>query len=262
MRGNWRLWGITAAVGVALMVLLGGFASASGSGYNLSFTQTPTNSVPAVGLTELSSSYSSGLYMNASFSVAGTIDLTNSNYIYWVYFGGITSENETASVWFTNNTTVGTWYASSSTGGGSGYLPFTLSNSGSTLSFEINISAVGQSGSFNLDAYAAYGTSSSTSYTWLGSGFGETGTGGGGGGGGACSGTNCNVAAPANALFGGIFLIAVIGLVVVIVVVVVVVLLVVRRRKPPTATPPLAPQPGWAPPPPTGGQMPPPPPPQ
>ncbi len=256
MRGKWRLWGITAVVGMALVLLVGGFASASGSGYNLSFTATPTNSVAAVGLTALSSSYSSGLFMNASFSVAGTVDLTNADYGYWIYFGGITSENETAIVEFSNNTTVGDWYSYSTTSFGEGYLPYTISNGGSTVSFEINISAVGAASSFQLDGYAFYDTATTASDSWIGSSFTST----GGGGGVTCTGTSCNVATPANALFSGLFLVAVVGVVVVIVVIVVVVLLVVRRRKPPTGAPPPGQQPGWVPPPPPGAPPPPPPP--
>jgi hypothetical protein len=261
MRGFKRMWGWSAVVGVVLLMLLGGLASASGSGYNLSFSQTPSNADSSVGLSSLSSSYSSGLYMNASFTVAGKLDLTSDFYEYWVYFGGIYSTNETAVVSFTNNTTFAFWEASSGTGGGFGYLPFTVVNSGSTIDFEINISSVGSSTSFALDAYALYDGPSGASYSWLGSGF-------GGGGSGSCTATSCNVAAPAGALLGGLFLFALIGVVIVVVVIVVVVVLVMRKRPPAAAPPPNAP-PGWmppplapgVPPPPPGAPMPPPPPP-
>ncbi len=259
MRGKWRLWGITAAVGVAMVLLVGGLASASGSGYNQSYTQTPTNANSAVGLTAVSSSYSGGPNLTASFSVAGTVDVSSGNYGYWIYFGGTSSDNASAIVEFSNNTTAGFWYSYTDESFGEGPEAFVLSNGGSTLTFQINITSVGPSTNFAVDAYAWYETESAVSYSWLGTDYQNTP--GGGGGGVTCSGTSCNVAAPANTLFGGILLFAVIGIVVVIVIVVVVVLLVVRRRKPPTAAPPAQAQ-GWMPPPPPGAAPPPPPPPQ
>jgi len=260
MSGRWRWLGTSAIAGVALVLALSGLASATGSGYNQSYTQTPTNVVAAVGLTAVSSSYSAGPTMTVSFSVAGTINLTSDYYGYWIYFGGTSSDNASAIVEFSNNTTAGFWYAYTTSSFTYGYQAFVLSNGGATMTFQINITAVGPSTDFAIDAYAWYETDSSVSYSWLGTDYQNIP--GGGGGGGTCTDTSCTTNA-ANTLFGGFILLAIIGVVVVIVIIVVVVVLVTRKRPPAAQMPPPG-APGWAPPPPPppGMAPPPPPPPQ
>ena len=213
----------------------------------------------------MTSSYSGGPNLTASFSVAGTVNLASDFYGYWVYFGGTSSSNASSIVEFSNNTTAGFWYAYSTSSYAFGAEAFVLSNGGSTLTFQINITDVGSSTNFAVDAYAWYETSSAISYSWLGTDYNNL---GGGGGGVSCGVNGCTTSGGASNAFGGFVLYAVIGIVVVVVVIVVVVLLVMRKRPPAGAPPPM--QPGWMPPPPPGAPplppqyqpMPPPPPPQ
>jgi hypothetical protein len=268
MSGKWRSIGAGTAVAMVTALLLSGIVAASGSGYNQSYSQTPTNSNTAVGLTAVSSTYTSGAAnLTASFSVAGTIDLTTSDYLYAVWFGGTAESNFTAEAYFTNNTTAGFYVTASSVGGEFGVMHFTLSNSGSTLTFSIATALVGPASNFAIDAYALYSTRSSVQYSWLGTYYSHSGGGSGSCGSSGCTGSSSSGSSTSS--FGGAVLYGIIGVVIVVVVVVAVLLLVMRRRRPPTAAP--APMQagtmppstlGTAPPPPSGAPMPPPPPPQ
>ncbi len=265
MSGRAKLLGLSVVAAVALVLVLGGSVAATGSGYNQSYTQTPTNTITAVGLSAVSSSYSSGPNLTASFSVAGAINLANSDYGYWVYFGGTSSANASTIVEFSNNTTAGFWYAYSNSGSSLGSEAFVLSNGGATLTFQINVTSVGSSNAFAVDAYAWYVTNTAESYSWLGTDYQNL---GGGGGGITCSGDSCTTNAAASSLFSGFLLYAILGIIVVVVIVVVVLVVVMRGRRPPAGAPPpmqggwMPPlQPGMAPPPPQYQPMPPPPPP-
>jgi hypothetical protein len=268
MNGFGKMLGLSAAATVALVLVLSGSVAATGSGYNQSYTQTSTVAVSAVGLTGVTSSYSGGPNLTASFTVAGVIDLSNSAYDYWVYFGGTSSSNASAIAEFTNNTTAGTWTAYSNSGSAFGVEAYSLSNGGSTLTFQLNLSSVGPSTGFAIDAYAYFLTGSAYDYSWLGTDY-QPGAGGGGGGG-SCGVGGCTVngGGAAGFVFGGFLLFAVLGLVVVVIIIIVIVVLVTHGKKPPMGTPPPMPpgwmppgQPGMAPPPPPPLSMPPPPPP-
>ncbi|MGC2789456.1 MAG: hypothetical protein WA547_05295 [Thermoplasmata archaeon] len=254
------------AAAIAAVLVLSGGVAASGSGYNLSYTQTYTGSYPAIGLTGVSSSYSSGSNITASFTVSGQINLVSDDYSYDFWFGGTASTNTTAWVFISNNTTTGEYYGGTSESSEYGTINYTLSNGGSTLTLSIATNVVGPSSSFAIDVFAGYSTSTTGSYDWLGTDYGDFG--GGGGNGVTCTATSCTAApAAASSLLSGLLLYAVLGIVVVVIVIVVVVMLVMRGKKPPTSAPaPGAgwmppPQPGMAPPPPQYQPMPPPPPP-
>jgi len=250
---------------VTCLVALSGLASASGSGYNLSFTQSANGSNPNSDLVAVSSSYSSGPNLSAQFTVAGTVVTTSDDYVYEVWFGGSAAGNATAYAIFENNTTSGYYFGETSNAGSFGVLGFALSNGGATLSFSIATDLLPPSSSFTLNAVAIYGTETSYSYSWLGSDYGPTGNGGGGSG--TCTATSCT-STPAGSSGSGSWTYIIIGVVVVVVVVALVLVLVMRKKKGTPPPPPMGQpgQPAWgAPPPPAGGpqtwQNPPPPPP-
>jgi hypothetical protein len=258
--------GLVVVAAVACLVALSGLASASGSGYNLSFTQSANGSNANSDLIAVSSSYSSGPNLSAQFTVAGTVVTNSEDYIYEVWFGGSSDSNATAYTLFSNNTTSGYYFGETSNAGSFGQLPFTLSNGGATLSFSIATDLLPPSSSFTLNAVAIYGTETSYSYSWLGSDYGPTGNGGGGSG--TCTATSCTTT-PAGSSGVGSWTYIIVGVIVVVVVVALVLVLVMRKKKG-TPPPPGMGQPGqpaWgAPPPPGGGgsqtwQNPPPPPP-
>ena len=242
--------GASAATAVALVLLISGSVAASGSGYNLSYSTTPTVTNTNVGLTSVSSSYTSGPNLTVSFTVAGTVILNSGDYFYYAYFGGTAESNATAFAFFTNNTTAG--YYDSVSADSFGVMFFTLSNGGSTLSFSIATAAVGPSSSFAVDVFAVYGTVTAGQYSWLGTHY---------SGSGSCGASGC-VTTPTSTSsgLGGIVLYAIIGVVVAVVIIALVVVLVMRgRRGPSAAPPPMAP--GAMPPPPPGTGSPPTPPP-
>ncbi|MGI0130551.1 MAG: hypothetical protein ACREEC_10445, partial [Thermoplasmata archaeon] len=107
MRGRMKLLGLAPVAALALILVLSGSVAATGSGWNQSYTQGSTTSNTAVGLTGVSSSYSSGPNLTASLTVAGTLNLGSEDYTYWVYFGGTAASNASADVYFNNNTTEG-----------------------------------------------------------------------------------------------------------------------------------------------------------
>lgn len=259
MRGRAGTWGLSAVGAIALVVCLSAAAVASGSGYNQSYTQSPTTSNASVALTAVSSSYSSGLDLNASFTVEGSLVLNNEQYGYFVWFGGTTEANSTAEALFSNNTTAGEYYAFSSGSYSFGGLPYSIS--GSTLTFAIPTSIVGPSSTFSIDVYAWYEATGGTSaaFSWLGTDYANHGTGGGG----SCGATGCSSTSSGSGSSSGLsaaVLGAIIGAVVVIAIVAVVVVLLVRRRRPPMQAQPGAPG-AVMPPPPPGAAPPPPPPP-
>jgi preprotein translocase subunit SecG len=278
MRGMWKVLGTSVVVAVVAMMLLSGWAAAAGSGYNLSYTSSQSCLVSDICLRSVSSTYSgSGLFMNVSFSVAGSVQAWSEDFAYWVWFGGTAETNASAWMLLAGNATSGTFEYAVDNSYGYDTINFT-GNNASTASFEIPIGAIGPSSSYALDVYAWYSTSSSSAYDWLGTDYQQTsgsgGTGGGGtGGGGTGSGGSGNGSSPTTSSSGagGLLTYAIIGVVVLVIVAVVALLLVSRRRK--TPPPAMAPQPGmapmgYAPPPPPGmappppmGQMPPPPPP-
>jgi hypothetical protein len=242
---------------MAAVLFAAPLASASGSGYNLNFSQASNGGINSgVDLVALSSSDNGAGKLTISFTVAGSVVTTNSAYIYDVYFGGSSASTATGYFLLTNNSTVGTLITSASGGGGFGYAAYTIS--GSSLSFLVNTSSVGASSTFTLNAAAVFSGPSGDSVSYLGSAY-------NGGGGGNCNAAGCiptsNVATN---FFSGLILIALVFLVVIVVIIVVVVVVVVRKKPGP---PPMgwSPAPGQPmappPPPPPMGQPPAPPPP-
>ncbi|MCI4320385.1 MAG: hypothetical protein L3J87_04270 [Thermoplasmata archaeon] len=229
----------------AAILLTAPAALASGSGYNLSFSQSSNGSVnSAVDLVSLSSSTSGSAQLSISFTVAGSVGTTNAYDTYYVYFGGNSASSATGYFLLSDNATAGILESAGSGSFGYGAAPFTVSGGGSTLSFLVNTSAVGASSGFSLNAIATSSSPSGTSDSYLGSDY---------NGGGTCNAAGC-ISAPAvvNNIFSGLILIAVISLVAIVVIVVVVVIVVTRKKRMP---PPM----GWTAAP--GQQMPPPPPP-
>jgi hypothetical protein len=266
MKGTRKWLGISAIAVIALVLGLSGSVAASGTGYNLSFSQAEIGSFPDVALTALSTSNPSSSALGGSanvtvsFTVAGQFQSYSSqdDYLYWIYFGGDTDTNATAWVGFDNNNTSASWYSGSSGGYAYGTLLYTISGGGSTVTFSIATSVVGPSSSFSATAYAVYGSGTSGGYTWLGSDQSSV-PGGGNGGGGSCTSTGCTASTAAGFVLGGLLLAALIGVIVVVVIIVVVVVLVMRGRKASAQAPPPNP-PGWMPPSPPGMAPPPPPP--
>lgn len=267
-------------IAVAALLVASSVASASGSGYNLSFSQTPTAGVQSnVALTSLTTSYTAGTELNTTFTLAASPDLTSDYYVYWVYFGGDASTNATVYVEFSNNTTSAYYYVSSGSGGGGGggfgYINFTTS--GDSITFPIQTSWVGPASSFLVDVEAWFDNGNSYSVSWLGSDYSS--------GGGTCT-TDCgggSSSSTATGLFGlavgFLILLLLIPIIVIILIVVLVVVLVRRGRRnkqqttvvqqvvyqqpPPPGYPgqPGAPAPQYPPQqPPMGGSPPPPPP--
>ncbi|MCI4326178.1 MAG: hypothetical protein L3K16_00860 [Thermoplasmata archaeon] len=242
---------------VALVLCLVPLTAASGSGFNLSFSQVPNLSVNSnVAITALSTSYSSGPNLTVTTSVSGTIQTANGDYFYDWYFGGGGSDNSTAWVEYSNNTTSADYYGGSSSGGSSGSLPVHVS--GGTITFTISAGIVGPSSAFTANAYGEYVNdqgAGSYSYSYLGSNYDNAGcttldcvgTGGGGSSG--------NAAGLLGFGFALLLLIVVLPVVIIIIIIVVVVVLVVRKKPAPT------PPPTWQQPPPPGMMPPPPPPP-
>ncbi|MGI0131666.1 MAG: hypothetical protein ACREDK_01005 [Thermoplasmata archaeon] len=223
---------------VAVLALVPSLASAS-SGYNQSYSRAAGSTTNShIDLTLLASQDLGNGKLQVHFQTSGSLDLTSSDYQYYVYFGGATSSASTASVSFSNNTTVGTKVSSA----GFGTVPYTVSSGGTEVTFEMNESELPSASTFTLNAIAtaggsAYGVSS------IGSDF-----------------------APVQNLVNTLFWIEVaFGIVVVVIIVVIVVVLVVHRRRapPPPPAPAYAPSPSYPPMAPMapGGGMPPPPPP-
>ncbi|HXW66598.1 MAG TPA: hypothetical protein VEL82_01770 [Thermoplasmata archaeon] len=253
--------GLATIAGIACLVLASGLASAAGSGYNLTFSQSATTNVADVALTALSTSYSGGPNLTATMTVAGTFQMNNQNYEYAFFFGGTSTSSSAAYATFSNNSTFGYYESTTGSGGGSfGTIVYGLSNGGSSLSISLNITLVGPSSGFTANAWALYGTQSSGAVSYIGSAY--TNSGGGSGGGVTCTGTSCTTSAGTPAPFD--WWIVIVPIVVVIAVVAVVLVLLMRRRKPAAAPAPgmMPPPPGMMPPPPppTGGSVPPPPP--
>jgi hypothetical protein len=265
MNGIGKMLGVSAAAAVALILVLSGLAAASGSGYNLSYSQSSTTSPAAVAMDGLTTSYSSGPNLTTAFTAAGALDLSSSDYVYYVWFGGSDASNSTADAYFSNNTTAGFYIGYSSNAGSSGYLNFQLSNGGATLTFSIATALVGPASTFAVDVEAVYVNGASESFSWLGTDY-QPGSGGGGGV--SCTGTSCTVNnSPAASIWSGFLLYAVLGIVIVVVVIVVILMLVLRKKPRAPAQPPMQGgwmppgQPGMAPPPPQYQPMAPPPPP-
>ncbi len=161
------------AVSVLLLLEIGASAAGGGSGYNLYFEQKPTTSNLDIALTELTTSYSTGPNLTCSLVVAGTLDLSSSDYGYTVYFDGNTTTDSTAYASFSDNTTgvlvriIGSaWY---------GYTEifqaedFDLSEAGSTLTFGVNASYIGPASNFTVNAEAAGENGTGLQTSWLGS---------------------------------------------------------------------------------------------
>ena len=245
---------LVAAVAVLLSLGPVGAIPASGSGYNLTFSQAAGGvSNPNVDLVALSSQDPGGSNITISYTVSGTLELNGTSdpgYGYLLFFGGTTQSNSSAVVTFGNNTTAGTLLYSSSNGVGVLALFFVLSNGGSTMTFSLAKAVVGPASTFSLNAEAIYHSSSAYVFSFLGSAY-------QGSGGGGCPSTGGCTPAPSGggSSSPGNFLlyVGIIALVVVAVAVVAVVLILRRSNRPPG----LAGPGGWYP----GGPMPPPPPP-
>ncbi|MCI4343966.1 MAG: hypothetical protein L3J92_07675 [Thermoplasmata archaeon] len=234
MEAKWNGLGLVVVLVLAFVLGLSGFAAASGSGYNQSYTQSAGHATDgAVDLVAASSTYTSGPSLTISFSVSGTINYNSAQQGYIVWFGGASYENATAYAVFANGSAI--WISTTPTGEG------TLSPqvSGSTLSFAMATADLPAPSSFtfNVLAYDGY-TQSTGTYSWLGTNY---------NGGGTCTGTACSSTSGTSSSSFNWWIVIV--PVIVIVVVLVVVLVLVMRRKPPTPTPmvgqPMS-QPGWA----------------
>lgn len=229
---------------VLVVLLLAGVASASGSGYNQSYTRTAGSvSDSAVDLISVSSSDPGGNNITISFQVSGTVVLNSAQAGYYAWFGGSAAINSTAWVWLVNNMTSAQLYSMNS----ASHIPFTLGNAGASVTFSVAKAVVGSSASFSVNVYAFAVTSGSIAYSWLGTNY-------QGGGGASCGAVGCTTTGAGFAL-GSLLLYLVIGGVVIVAVVVLVVVLVVMRGK--RTTPPGM----WAPGGPAIGPPPPPPPP-
>jgi hypothetical protein len=262
MEAKWSRWGLGAVVTVVVALLLGGVASASGSGYNLTFSQAARGTNANTDLVAVSSNDPGGPNITVQFTVAGTLVLNSDQYVYGVWFGGSGPGNSTAAVEFSNNSTAGFYDGYGANSAQYGYMPYTLSAGGATLTFSIAKTIVPPPSSFALNAYAATGSKGSYSYSWLGSSY---------SGGGSCTTTSCTTttSSGSSGAFSSWWLV-IIPVVVVVVIVIVVLVLLMRRKPaqpgmmPPPGQPSMAPpgQTGWGnPPPPTSppGAMPPPP---
>jgi len=220
MEAKWKGVGLVFVLAVAFVLGLGGFAAATGSGYNQSYTQSAGHATNgAVDLVAASSSYTSGPSLTISFSVSGSISYTGAEVGYIVWFGGSSYENATAYAVFANGSAV--WISTTPTGEGL----LTPQVSGSTLSFSMptaNLPAPA-SFTFNVLAYDGY-TQSTGTYSWLGTDY---------NGGGTCTGSTCTTTGTSSSFNWWIVIVPV----VIIVVVIVVVLVMVMRKKPPTAAP-------------------------
>ena len=228
----------TGAFLLCAVVLVSSFANAA-SGYNQSYSRSPGSTQNShIDLILLSSADQGNGQLKIQFQAAGTLILTDSNYDYFVYFGGVSSSSSTSEVSFSNNTTVGTVVSSS----GYGTVPYSLSSGGTELTFFVNTSEVPPASSFSINAIA---TSSATPYgsSSIGSAF-----------------------SVAQSIANTIFWVYVgLGIVVLVIVVVIVVVLITKRHKTPPAPPAatfVAPTPMPGPYPPAPVSPPPPPPPQ
>ena len=204
---------------IFVLVSLAASAAASASGYDLSYSQSPTSSNPDVSLIHLTTSYSSGPNLKCAFTVAGTIVLSSSDYGYIVLFGGNTTTNANAYASFGGNTSSGTitslgiaWYG---TYAGQAPLSFDLSNASSTLSFSVATKLLGPASNFTVLAEALYVNASGEQFSTLGSASHST-----------------SASSGSNEWLGIVVTVVVIAAVVVAVVVI----LWRRRRKPATAS--------------------------
>ncbi len=173
--GGWprtlRVLGSTLGA-MSVLVLLIASATASASGFDQSFSQSPTTSDPNVGLVQLTTTYASGPNLTCSFAVAGTIVLTNSEYGYAVYFGGNSTTNSRAYAAFSGNTTRGILVSPNLTQFGftAGVEPlvFELSAGGSTLTFGVATALVGPASDFSVLAEAHFANATSEQSSSLG----------------------------------------------------------------------------------------------
>lgn len=244
----WLRGSTVASVIVALLVLLLPAASASGSGYNLTFSAAPSTADPAVDLVGLTTS-ASGTTVVITLTVAGQINLGSSSDAYVFFTGGNSQTSAAATAVFSDSTT-GIWTSSYAGSGSYGYVTGTITNSGSSLQFSLNQSAVGPASSFT--ASAAAGGNAGNTASAIGSAY---------PGGTNCVNGTCVTNSVAAAIAWWVYAV-IVSLVVIVVVVVLVVVLVMRsrrRQQPPMMAPgmgaPMPPPPG------PGGAMPPPPPP-
>jgi hypothetical protein len=215
----------TALAAVVVFLLTLGSAAATGTGYDLSFSQAPTTAISDVALIDLQSYDPGGNNITVTMTVDGTFVLNNANYSYYLFFGGGAQENATAyALW--SNSTVGTYVTLQGGVAPTGPLVGTLSNGNSELSVSIAKAVVGPSTDFVENALASYTTSATSANSYLGSYY---------GGGGACSGAQCSTTNTSPSSFDWWIVIVP---AVVAVAVVAIVLAVVLRRKPPAAGPP------------------------
>ena len=235
---------------VAGLIALVPIASASGSGYNLSFSSSGGTFAGAVNLVGLTTSQS-GATIVTTLTVSGQIDLSSSSTFYFVYYGGSTASNATTYAEFYGSAT-GSWFSSAG-GGAYGGVTATVTNSGSSMQFALNTTSMPAASGFTVNAEAYQGSASAGSVSLLGSSNPN-------GLGGSCNGTSCTSTTAASTAVAW-WLYAVLGVVVVIIIVVIVVVLVVMRRKrtppaqpmmgqPMAGQPPMAPGGPGAPPPP------------
>lgn len=254
---NWKI--ALAGTLLAAAILAAPLASASGSGYDLSFSASAGSASPNVALTSLTTS-ASGSSVTVTAQVSGQFVTNSDLYYYYFYFGGAAASNSSAYLDLSNNSTDLT-LISTIGGYNLAYVPYSLGSGGSVLTFEVTQANVGPASSFTANAEALYTSSTGTvSISWLGSNF------LGGGGSGTCTATSCTGTSTTTNSGPSALEYGAVALVVIIIVVVAVVVLVTRRKKsPPAMAPSGSPMP---PPPPAGmtpqgpaGQMPPPPPP-
>jgi hypothetical protein len=233
MSGNLGSAAIATAAVLVGLLSAAGLVAAAGSGYSQSYTRAVNSSLPAdVDLVSVSSSYSSGPNITASFSVAGAVVTDNENFSYYFWFDGSSSNNATAAVAIGDRPT-----ASVDTYSGGTFHPqppIAYHVSGGTLSISVATSIVGLANDFAINVVASdYIPAGPSTTNWLGTNYSAT----GGSGSGAGTG-NSSTPFPIGEILWPVIL---------VVVVIVVVALLVRRRRRPSASvqapPPTPPSP-------------------
>jgi hypothetical protein len=205
--------------GLLLWVVLGGPIGASAlptSGYNVSYSQTPKDSNPNVGLVRVATNYTSGPNLTCSIAVAGRIVLGTEQYVYGIYFNGTTADNASAVANFGANVASGTYTNYNGYYVNLTNLSYRMTPGNTSLTFSVATSSVGPASNFSVNAEALFiGNSTSPEQTsWLGTNYNPNANKTGG------SGTLLENVAVSVAIVGGV-------------VAVVAVVMVRRRRRPP-----------------------------
>ncbi len=167
VRSAW--WVALAVVAGALVVGSAGLASAAGSGYDLSFSQAPSTAIRSAALIGITTYDPGGANLTVTLTLDGPFVLNTTSYEYSVDFGGGSQLNASAYALFGNNTTAGSYVSLEPSSAPAGVLLFSLSNSGTVLTFSIAKVAVGTSSGFIVNAFATATVGTTTASSALGS---------------------------------------------------------------------------------------------